>query len=220
MGPRPAQHPTKWPPKTLGVLPEWSSEDGLTYQGYLGPSWPRFWRVLGSTLCLLRPYLAPTWRPRSLQSRPRAHKSCPREPKIVQEPPKTAQDSPRASQDGPGAAREPPKRVEELPKTAQEPPKSRPRCPGAAQDLTRAPPRSCQEPGPKPRNTYDLKRTPNFTTQSFRTLFQTTKRPTSKTSGGGTPPKGVFNTIPPAAVPPAAVPTRGLFFFLQSCICC
>ena len=120
------------------------------------------WGILGSSLCVLGSNLAPTWRPRSLQSRPRAHKSCPREPKIVQEPPKTA----------------------------QEPPKSRPRCPGAAQDLTRAPPRSCQEPGPNPRITHDLKRTPNFTTQSFRTSVHATKRLKSKTSGGGTPPRG------------------------------
>ena len=148
-------------------------------------------------MCILRPYLAPTWRPRSLQSRPRAHKSCPREPKIAQEQPKIAQKPPKSAQDGPGAAQEPPKRAQEPTKTAKVSPKSRPSCPGAAQGLTREPPRSCQEPGPKPRITHDLKRTPNFTTQSFKISFQTTKRPKSKTSGGGTPPKGVFNTHPP-----------------------
>ena len=61
LSPRPAQHPTKCAQKLAAQLPASTSEDGLTYQGYLGPSWPRFWRVLGSTLCLLRPYLAPTW---------------------------------------------------------------------------------------------------------------------------------------------------------------
>ena len=78
LSPRRAQHPTKWPPKTLAVLSERTSEDDLTYQGYLGPSWPRFWGDLGPTLRLLGSILAPTWRPRSLQSRPRAPKSCPR----------------------------------------------------------------------------------------------------------------------------------------------
>ena len=114
----------KMAPKLVAQLPKTSSEDSLTYQGYLGPSWPRFWRVLGSTLCLLRPYLAPTWRPRSLQSRPRAHKSCPREPKIVQEPPKTAQDSPRASQERPRRPRSSPRAAQESPRAAQDSPRA------------------------------------------------------------------------------------------------
>jgi len=38
-----------------------------------------------------------------------------------------------------------------------------------------------------------LGKKPNIKTQTFRTSFQATKRPKSKTSGGGTPPKGVFN---------------------------
>ena len=125
-----------------------------------------------------------------------AAKIAPELPKSAQEPPKsrprTAKSRPRqpkSAQDGPGAA-------QELPKTAQEPPKSRPRCPGAAQDL----PRTCSgaaqdlpEPLETQRITCDLKRNPSFTTQSFRTSSKATKRPKSKTSGGGTPPKGVFN---------------------------
>ena len=65
-------------------------------------------------------------------------------------------------------------------------------CPGRAQDSSK----TCPDPPQNPRITHDLKRTPNFTTQSFRTSFHATKRPTSKTSGGGTPPKGVFNPPP------------------------
>ena len=190
---RPAQHPTKCAQKLWTKLPESTSEDGLTYQGYLGPSWPRFWRVLGSTLCLLRPYLAPTWRPRSLQSRPRAHKSCPREPKIVQEPPKTAQDSPRASQERPRRPRSSPRAAQESPRAAQDSPR-------ASQKPTKMPrssPRLDQStaeilPGTWPETTHypRLEKTPNFTTHFFRTSFQSTKRPKSKTSGGGTPHQG------------------------------
>ena len=143
-------------------------------------------------MCLLAPNLAPTWRPRSLQSRPR----------VAQETSKSAQEPPKTDQ-------EPPRTAQEPPKTAQEPPKSRPRCPGAAQDLTRSrpgPPRSALDPTPYPRLE---KKPPNFTTQSFRTSFRTTKRPKTKTSGGGTPPKGVFNP-PPLCGRRARLGIRGL----------
>jgi len=58
---------------------------------------------------------------------------------------------PRALQEQPKSAQQPHKRAQEPPKTAQEPPKRRPRCPGAAQDLTRSrpgPPRSALDPTP------------------------------------------------------------------------
>ena len=143
---------------------------------------------MGSSLCLLESNLASTWRPRTFQSRPRVPKSRPRQ----------AKSCPRADQDAqerPGHAEDSPRR----PKTAQEPAKSRPRCLGAAQDLPRTCSGSAQdlpEPLETPRITCDLKRNPSFITQSFRTSCQATKRPKSKTSGGGTPPKGVFNPPP------------------------
>ena len=95
-------------------------------------------------------------------------KSFPRAPKTAQERPRAAQDSPRASQ--------------KLTKMAMS-------CPGRAQDSSK----TCPDPPQNQRITHDLKRTPNYTPQSFRTSFHATKRPTSKTSGGGTHPKGVFN---------------------------
>ena len=112
LSPRPAQHPTKCAQKLAGQLPESTSEDGLTYQGYLGPSWPRFWEFLGSMLRLLGSILAPTWRPRTIQSsprapkrpprvpksRPRAPKSCPRQPKSPPRANQDAQEPPRTSQ--------------------------------------------------------------------------------------------------------------------------
>ena len=124
--------------------------------------------------------------PRALQSRPRATKSRPRQAKSSPRADQDAQEQPKTRQ---GLAQEPPE-------TAQEPAKSRPRCPGTAQDLPRTCSGSAQdlpEPLETPRITCDLKRTPSFITQSFRTSFQATKRPKSKTSDGGTPPKGVFN---------------------------
>ena len=139
-----------------------------------------------STLCLLASILAPTWRPRSLRSRARVPKSRPRQAKSCPRADQDAQEQPKTRQ---GLAQEPPK-------TAQEPAKRRPRCPGAAQDLPRTCSGSAQdvpEPLETPRITCVLKITPSFITQSFRASFQATKRPKSKTSGGGTHPKGVFN---------------------------
>ena len=171
-------------------LPESSSEDGLTYQGYLGPSWPRFWGVLGSMLRLLGSILAPTWRPRALQScprapkrPPRAPKSRPRQPKIAQEPPKSRQRRPRSS---PRAAQESPRAAQDSPRASQKPtkmPRSSPRLDQSTAEIL---------PGTWPETTHypRLEKTPNFTTHFFRTSFQSTKRPKSKTSGGGTPHQG------------------------------
>ena len=164
----------------------------------LGGSWGRLCASWG-----------PSWLQLGVQdrskSRPRAHKSCPREPKIVQEPPKTAQDSPRASQErprrprsSPRAAQESPRAAQDSPRASQKPTKMPKSSSGPAQDV----PRTCSgaaqdlpEPLETQRITCDLTRNPSFTTQFFRTSFQATKRPKSKTSGGGTPPKRVFNNI-------------------------
>ena len=120
---------------------------------------------------LLGPILAPTWRPRAIQSHPRRPRDLQERPRAAQEHHRGAQDSPRAS---------------------QKPTKMARSCPGRAQDSSK----TCPDPPQNPRITHDLKRTPNFTPQSFRTSFHATKRPTSKTSGGGTPPKGGFNPPP------------------------
>ena len=85
-----------------------------------------------------------------------AAKIAPELPKSAQEPPKSRPRTAKSRPRQPKSAQDSPRAAQELPMTAQEPPKSRPRCPGAAQDLTREPPRSCQEPGPKPRITHDL----------------------------------------------------------------
>ena len=137
-------------------------------------------------MCLLASILAPTWRPRAIQSRPRAAQERPRaaqeRPRAAQEPPKSFPRAPKTAQERPRAAQDSPRASQKLTKMARS-------CPGRAQDSSK----TCPDPPQNQRITHDLKRTPNFTPQSFRTSFHATKRPTSKTSGGGTPPKGVFN---------------------------
>ena len=145
------------------ILDRLGLDFGESWAGLYG-SWRPSWLQLGAQ----ERSRAAQERPRAAQDRPRTAKSRPRQPK--------------SAQDGPGAA-------QEMPKTVQEPPKRRPRCSGAAQDSSK----TCPDPPQNQRITHDLKRTPNFTPQSFRTSFHATKRPTSKTSGGGTPPKGGFN---------------------------
>ena len=75
--------------------------------------------------------MAPTWRPRSLQSRPRVPKSHPRvaqePPKNVQEPPKTAQECSRRPRSSPGAA-------QDSLRASQKPTKIPRRDPGPAQE--------------------------------------------------------------------------------------
>ena len=117
----------------------------------------------------------PTWLRLGAQERSRAAQEHPR---AAQERPRGAQERPTAAQDSTRQA----KSIPRAPKTAQEQPRTHP---GVAQDLP--------DPLQIPRFTHDLKSTPNFTTQALRTSFQTTKRPASKTSGGGAHPKGIFN---------------------------
>ena len=139
---------------------------------------------------------APSWLQLGGQDRSRAAQECPRaaqeSPKNGQEPPKTAQECPRQPRSSPGAAQDSPRASQKptkMPKSSSGPAQDVPRtCSGAAQDLP--------EPLETQRITCDLTRNPSFTTQFFRTSFQATKRPKSKTSGGGTPPKGVFNPPP------------------------
>ena len=111
---------------------------------------------------------------------------------FVQDRSRAALERPRAVQDSPRAAQECPRQPRSRPRASQKPTKMARSCPGRAQDSSK----TCPDPPQNPRITHDLKRTPNFTTQSFRTSFHATKRPTSKTIGGVTPPKGAFNPPP------------------------
>ena len=126
-----------------------------------------------------------------------AAKIAPELPKSAQEPPKsrprTAKSRPRQPRSSPGAAQDSPRASQKptkMPKSSSGPAQDVPRtCSGAAQDLP--------EPLETQRITCDLTRNPSFTTQFFRTSFQATKRPKSKTSGGGTPPQGGLQSARP-----------------------
>ena len=162
-------------------------------------------------------FWAPSWLQLGAQERSRAAQECPRDlqerpraaqerPRFAQEPPMTAQEPPKSAQDGPGAAQEPPKR-------AQEPPKSRPRCPGAAQDLTRAPPRSCQEPGPKPRITHDLKKLPTSPRTSLELLSSPQSGRNQKRAAAVLPTRGLQSAAQPGTacwitIPRSSCPSK------------
>jgi hypothetical protein len=95
-------------------------------------------------LCLLASILAPTWRPRAIQSRPRAAQERPR---AAQERPRAAQELPKSAKDGPGAPKSRPRQPKSFPEAdqdGQELPRTRP---GLVQDL----PRSATEPTHYPR---------------------------------------------------------------------
>ena len=95
-------------------------------------------------MCLLASILAPTWRPRAIQSRPRAAQERPR---AAQERPRAAQELPKSTKDGPGAPKSRPRQPKSFPEAdqdGQELPRTRP---GLVQDL----PRSAPEPTHYPR---------------------------------------------------------------------
>ena len=77
-----AQNSKKWLQKTFVLLPEEGSEYDLQFQHRFGPSWPRFWKVLGWIL-------GPKTAPRPSQD---ACKTAP----DASETPQTASKTPRA----------------------------------------------------------------------------------------------------------------------------
>ena len=155
-------------------------------------------------------FWAPSWLQLGAQERSRAAQERPRDlqerPRAAQERPRAAQERPRAAQDRPRQPKSLPRQPKSLPRAdqdAQEQPRT---CPGAAEDLP--------DPLQTPRLTHDFsilaencrdsaknlarihalpttsKKRPTSPRNPSELLFQSTKRPKSKTSGGGTPPQG------------------------------
>ena len=176
-----------------------ASQNSRVALGYDFGSWSYIsrlsWTVLASILGGLGVDVAPfglhLGSNMAPKSAPELPKSAQETSKSAQKPPKTAQDSPRASQERPRRPRSSPRAAQESPRAAQEPPKSRPRCPGAAQDLTRAPPRSCQEPGPKPRITHDLKKLPTSPRTSLELLSSPQSGRNQKRAAAVLPTRGL-----------------------------
>ena len=148
--PRPAQHPTKWPPKS-----PCSSQNGVRKMVlHIKAILDRLGLDFGGSWGRCCAFGAPSWLQLGAQERSRAAQERQRvaqdRARAVQEPTKTPRSSPGPAEDSPRRRPE----LQEPPKTAQELPKSRPRCPGAAQDLPRScpgPPRSAPDPMPYPR---------------------------------------------------------------------
>ena len=194
-GPRPVQHLTKWPQKLTRKLPEWSSEDGLSYQRLSWTVLVSIWGGLGVDAAPFGLHLSSNLAPKNDPEQP---KSAQETSKSAQEPPKTAQDSPRASQErqrrprsSPRAAQESPRAAEDSPRASQKPTKM----PRSSPRLTRAPPRSCQEPGPKPRSTHDLKKLPTSPRTSLELLSSPQSGRNQKRAAAVLPTRGLHKIL-------------------------